>query len=789
MLKNYIKTAWRNLVKNRFYSLINITGLMVGLSIGNLILLWVQDERSYNNFHRQAPHIFRLENRVGTGPSRQIWTKTAAPIGMLAKKELPQVKEYVRMANIGYYDIFKYKDKVFNEFNTAFVDPAIFSMFDFPLIKGSTANPFPNDHSLVLTQSTARKFFGNDDPIGKVISSNNESNFTVTGIIKDFPENSSIKRDYFMPMSLLNKKLYEYNDPPGRHLNNDFHQFQYDTYLLLQPGASVSKLSKELRDIHLRNKADDTDIEYLLLPITNMHLYNADGTDAGIGTVNMFTLIALVILAIACINYVNLSTARSMLRAKEVSLRKIVGAAKWHLFIQFITETALLFFFAALLSIGLMYLLMPLFNELSGKHLELRLSNRNIWQVMLVTITSTLVISSIYPALLLSSFEPLKALKGKIAARLSDAVFRKVLVVVQFAFSIILVAGTLVITKQMHFIQSKKLGYEKEHVFGFFMRDMRNHYDAVKTELLKQPGIADVAWGSSNIVQMGEQTGDNEWDGKEKGETMMVYPTAIDNNFIPFFKMTMAQGRNFTGAPGDSSHFILNEAAVKAIRLKDPVGKRFRLKWNDGTIIGVVKDFHFASLKHKIEPAVFYFNKQPAGAIYIKTTGANAPQAIAAAKQQWDKYNAGYNFEYQFLEDTFNKLYTEEQRTAILIKIFSGIAILISCLGLLGLATYTAQIRTREIGIRKVLGAGVTGIIRLLTKDFIRLVIISIIIAIPVAWFLMNKWLQDFVYRTDLGFIEFALAGIMAILIALITISFQSIKSALASPAKVLKTE
>ena len=789
MLKNYIKTAWRNLVKNRFYSVLNITGLMVGLSIGNLILLWVQDERSYDSFHQKASHIYRLENRVGTGSSRQIWTQTAAPIGMLAKKELPQVKEYARMAYVGFYDIFKYEDKTFNESHIAFADPTIFSLFDFPLVKGNTNNPFPNDYSLVITQSIAQKYFGDDNPIGKILSSNNETNFTVTGVVKDFPKNSSIKRDYFMPMSLLNKKLYEQNDPPGRNLNNDFNQFQYESYLLLQPGASLSKLSKELRDIHLRNKADDTDIEYLLLPMQKMHLYNADGTDAGIGTVNMFTLIALVILAIACINYVNLSTARSMLRAKEVSLRKIVGAAKWQLFMQFMVETALLFLFAALLSIGLIYLLMPLFNALSGKQLELHLSNWKVWQVMLVTITSTLAISSIYPALLLSSFEPLNALKGKIAARLSDAVFRKILVVVQFAFSIILVTGTLIITKQMHYIHSKKLGYEKEHVFGFFMRDMRDHYDAVKTELLKQPGIAAVTWGSSNIVEMGAQTGNNDWDGKQKGETMMVYPTAIDKDFIPFFKMTMAQGHNFAGAISDSSHFILNEAAVKAIRLQNPVGKRFKIWQNEGTIIGVVKDFHFASMKHKIEPAVFYFKKQPAGAIYIKTTGAHASQAIATAKQQWDQYNAGYNFEYHFLDDVFNRLYTGEQQTATLVKIFSGIAILISCLGLLGLATYTAQIRTREIGIRKVLGANVTGIIRLLTKDFIRLIIVAIVIAVPAAWFLTNKWLQDFAYRIEPGYNDFVLAGVMAILIAVITISFQSIKSALANPAKILKAE
>jgi putative ABC transport system permease protein len=789
MLKNYFKTAWRNLLKNKFYTAINILGLTAGLTVGILILLWVQDETSFDSFHKNAAQIYRLENRVGTGESIQIWENTAAPIGVLAKKELPQVKDVVRLTNNFSYSLFKYKDKVFNEEHAAFTDPSLFSMFDFKLIKGDNQKPFVDNNSIVVTETTAKKYFGGDDPIGKVITADDTTNFTVTGVIKDFPKNSSIKKDIFFPMSLLSRIMYT-GRTDGRNMENDFNQFMYETYLQLQPNTAVAGLPEKLKQIHLRNKADDTDVLYLLQSLPAMHLYKADGTESGMETVRMFIIIALLILVIACINYVNLSTARSMLRAKEVSMRKIVGAGKIQLFLQFIVETALLFLIAAILSVGLIYILMPYFNSISGKELVFDLSNFHIWKLMFITIIATLAASSIYPAFLLSSFEPLKALKGRISARISDAVFRKVLVVLQFSFSIALIAGTFIISKQLNYIRSKQLGYDKENVFGFFMRPgMKKHFDAVKADLLKQPGITGVTRASSNIVQIGSQTGDNHWDGKGKDETMMVRPMAIDNNFIDFFKMKMQAGNNFTGTGGDSMHFILNETAVQNARIKDPIGKKFRL-WNvEGTIIGVIKDFHLASMKNKIEPVVFYYAPSNMSALYIKTTGKDIPNAIAAAEKQWKSYSADFPFSYMFLDEVYNNMYKSEQRTGTLFNVFALIAIIISCLGLFGLAAYTAQVRTKEIGVRKVLGASVPAIIQLLAADFIKLVLIAILIATPVAWYMMNKWLQDFVYKTNIGWMVFAFAGMAAIAIALFTISFQAVKAAVANPIKSLRTE
>ncbi|MHA4807024.1 ABC transporter permease [Flavitalea flava] len=785
MFKNYFKTAWRNLLKNKFYSVINIAGLTAGLAIGILILLWVQNELSFDTFHKQTPDIYKLEAFGGTGASRQIWTQMVAPIGPLAKQELPDVKDQVRLTSNELYSLYKYQDKVFGKEEVVFTDPSFFTVFDFPLVTGNPANPFPDDHSVVITQKTAKKFFGNQPALGKVISADNTTNFVVTGVIGDFPRNSSMQMDMLMPMSLRAKKLLE----DKIDIQNNFSFFDYTTFLLLKPGASLKDLSAKLFTIHIKHKPDDTDIEYLLSPLSRMHLYHADGTKAGIETVNIFTIIALLILAIACINYVNLSTARATLRSKEVSMRKIVGAARIHLILQFMVETTLLFLLAATLALFILPLLIPFFNEISGKELVFNLSDGHIWLIIFCTITATLAASSIYPAFLLSSFEPLKALKGKISAGIGDVLFRKILVTTQFVFSVVLIAGTFVISNQLNFIRSRELGYDKSHVFSFWMRDMGAHYDAVKANLLKQPGVESVTRASSNIVDLGGITGDNDWDGKTTNQTFILRPMAIDKDFIPFFKMHLQEGKGFTDAKSDSAHFILNEAAIKEIGIINPIGKRFKLWKTNGTIIGVVKDFHFASMKEKIGPAIFFIQPDRFYQIYIKTKGKDAAGAIAAAQTQFKQYNADYPFGYSFLDDTFNRLYQSEQREGSLFQIFSTIAILISCLGLLGLVAYTAQVRNREIGVRKVLGASVTGIIRLLAKDFIKLVFIAILIATPIAWYVMNSWLQQFAYRVSIGWPLFAWTALIIILIALVTLSFQSVKAALANPVKSLRAE
>lgn len=785
MLKNYLKTAWRNLLKNKFYSLINIAGLTAGLAVGILILLWVQDEFSFDSFHSKTDDIYRLELFGGTGTSRQIFSVGVAPIGPFSKQQLPEVKDYVRITGNWDYSLYKYQDKVFGDMRSSYTDPSFFSVFDFSLIKGNPAKPFADDQSVVITQKTARKFFGDQDPIGKVIVADGKQNFTVSGIIADFPKNSSFQFDILAPISLHFKtQLAQHND-----MSNNFSFLNYQTYLLLKPGSDLKKLLIQIRQVHLNHKPDDTDAEYLLLPLSKMHLYKADMSDGGISTVRIFIIIGILILVIACINYVNLSTARSMLRSKEISMRKIIGAAKTHLFMQFIVETALLFSLAAVLAIGLIFILIPVFNQISGKEMSLDLTDYHIWTTLFLAITGTLAASSIYPALLLSSFEPLKALKGKISGGVGDVIFRKILVVIQFTFSIILIIGTIIITGQLNYVRQKGVGYDKSHVISLWMRDMAGHYEAAKSELLKEPGVQAVTRSNQNIIQYFGFTGDVHWDGKDPNDNVMMHPIVVDKDLISFFKMKLVEGASFTGAKTDSVHFILNETAIKQMGIKNPVGKPFAAMGTKGTIIGVVKDFHYSSMKEKIAPSIFWYSPNIMNRMYVKTTTRDAPKAIAAIERQFKQYNGQYPFSYAFLDEVFDSIYQNEQRQGTLFTDFAAIAIFISCLGLLGLAAYTAQVRTREIGIRKVLGATVSGIVGLLAKDFMKLVLIAILIATPVAWLAMQKWLEDFAYRINISLWVFVLAGFMAVLIAFATISFQSIKAALTNPVKSLRSE
>jgi putative ABC transport system permease protein len=794
MIRNYLKTAWRNILGNKFYATINVAGLTVGLVVGLFMLLWVQDELSFDKFNSKAPNIYKVGIVGGTGISKQIFNNIIAPVATFAKNEIPEVKDAVRIMPLGDAP-FKYKDKVFYESDFAFTDPSYFTVFDFNLIKGDKRNPFPDNNSIVITESTAKKYFGNEDPINKVVMTGQNEQVRVTGVIPDYPENSSFKYHVLLPISRFNdlayiqsKKSYD-NKTVVSSMDADWSNFGFETYLLLKNNnVNAAALEKKLQAIHERNKPEDAPVPYLTQPLLKMHLYKADGTDGGMSTVSTFAIVALMILVIACINYVNLSTARSMLRAKEVSMRKIIGAGKFQLFMQFMVETALLFMIAAVFAFVLMIILLPSFNQFSGKQITLDPYNYNIWLCIILTLLGTLAASSIYPALLLSSFEPLKALKGKVSVGVGNVAFRRILVVVQFAVSIILIVGTLVIGNQLKFIRNKNLGYEKENVFSFSMRnDMSKHFDVVKTELLKDPSVLAVTRAGRNIITNGSSTGNNDWDGKPANSNMWFNQIYADKDMIPFFKMQILQGDNFKGVVADSAHFIINETAVKEMGLKDPIGKRLRIQTINGTIIGVVKDFHFTTIHKKIEPAVFQYNPNNCWRVYIKTTGRDAQKAIAATLAEWKQYNNDVPFNYAFLDESYNKLYTTEQKQGELFNLFSAIAIIISCLGLFGLATYSAQVKTREIGIRKVLGASVAKIISMLATEFMVLIIVAIVIAMPIAWFAMNRWLQDYAYKINIGWVVFLFAGGGATLIALATISIQSVKAALANPVKSLK--
>jgi len=790
MIKNYFKIAWRILFINKFYSAINIIGLTVGLAVGLLILLWVNDELSFDRFNTKADQIYQVNSELGTGGSKQVSAGTPAPVATYALKEVPGVENAVRVIGNFDYTFFRYGDKLLKEDygKLGFTDPSLFKIFDFKLIKGNVNNPFPNNRSIILTESTARRFFGDSDPIGKTLLADNKDSYVVNGLMADFPGNSSLSCDMLFS---INVRKNEYSGKDfWKSMDEDWGNYYTETYLQLRPGTSIKAVGDKLTLIHVQHQTGVklSDGHFLLQPLTETHLYAPDGSSSAMQTVRVFAIVALLILLIAGINYINLCTARAMLRSKEVSVRKIIGAARTQLFIQFIIETILFFSVALTLAFGLIALLMPFYNDISGKDMHFNLLNGDVLKVIGFTILITLIASSIYPALLLSSFKPINALKGKLSLGFGNTFFRKVLVVCQFVFSIGLIIGTLIINRQLDYIRSKELGFDKSYVFSVAMHGMQSHYAAAKGELINQPGIHGVTTADDDIISQGATTSDTEWDGKEKDRSFLIHPMGIDKDFINVFKLKIADGANFTGIKPDSAHFILNETAVKDAGIQDPVGKRFKLHQTNGIIIGVIKDFHFASLKQKIEPFIFYY-RPDTWQLLVKTTGKDAHRAINAVETVWKRYNPNFPFDYTFLDQTYDSMYKSDQRTGTLFNVFAVIAILISCLGLFGLAAYTAQVKVKEIGIRKVLGASVSNITTMLSKDFLVLVILAMAIATPIAWYTMNKWLQDFVYRAPIEWWIFALAGIAALLISLATISFQSIKAALMNPVNSLRSE
>lgn len=792
MFKNYFKTAWRSLLRNKFYSAINISGLAAGLATGIMLLLWVQNELSYDKFNKGYQSIYKLSSHFNDNGEKQVWNGVPGPLAVFAKT-IPEVQAVVRTQN-EFDQVLSNKDrtKIFDGNKVAVVDSGFFELFSFKLLEGNEKALFPNDNSVVLSQSTAQKLFGNEDAIGKTIGFN-KSNFTVTGVLEDFPENSSLRYDAIFPMAFYAQQFTAWGgNGDWKTIDEDMGDFSFTTFVKLQSGANSVKTGQLFSSAYKKAKNGDSNASFQLQNLGDTHLISADGNTSSLRMVKIFMLVVILLLAIASINYVNLSTARSLIRAKEVSIRKIIGAKKQQLFFQFTVETILLFCFATMLAIILIFLLMPLYNDISGKTLSFNLTDINVWKVVGLAVIGTLVASSIYPAFLLSSFKPIESLKGKISTRVGIASFRKGLVVFQFSISVILLVCTIIMSNQMNFIKNKDLGYDKSYVFSVpLTQEVMDHLDAVKSELQKQQGILNVSASDVySLANLSSSTGDIDWETKPANSNMMITQISTDKDFIPTMKMIFVEGGNFTGTPIDSSSYILNQTAVKKMGLKQPyVGQQISFHNNKGTIIGVVQDFNFQSLKEKISPLIFYTFQHYRNILYLSTTAGKAQQAIAAVEKQYKKYAGDIPFSYNFLDKSFEAQYKSDQRSGILFKVFAGIAIFISCLGLFGLATYTAQVKTKEIGIRKVLGASVGGIVKLISKDFLKLVIIAIIIAIPIAWWAMNTWLEDFAYRINITWWVFVIAGVVALLIALLTVSFQAIKAAVANPVKSLRSE
>ncbi|MEO6453959.1 MAG: ABC transporter permease [Ginsengibacter sp.] len=811
MLRNYLKIAFRNLMKYKFISFINLFGLTVGLTCCLLILTYILNEINYDKYNKNADRTYRVTRTFNNedGVVSLHLSTVSPPFGYYFPTDFPEIEKMTRLLNNGTTPL-RYKDKLINEQNVFFADENLFDVFTVDVVSGNPKSALKDPFSVMLSEETAKKYFGDEEPMNKVIRANNQFDVKVTGIYKSFPSNSHIHPQMLVSFNTLkDSAVYGESNLRTNWGNNSFF-----TYLLLPRYYDANKMVARFPAFLDKRMAGQ---EYIgqraskfttlgLQKLTDIHLYSHTDYEAepngDIKRVYVFSAIALFILLIACINYMNLSTARSALRAREIGIRKVAGAAKGELILQFLSESVLITWAGILIAFVLLYFSLPWLNKLSGQTLSLSILMKP--QILVPLLLSPFfigIISGLYPALFMSSFQPVKTLKGLFKAGGSSISFRKVLVVTQFAISIILIIATVIVFQQLRYMQQTSLGYNKENILTLPYNNFLNpEYESFRNSLLQQSNIQDVA-RSSRIPTgrlldgMGASTPGSDTMAPVKADIRYV---AVDYDFIPTYGVQMAAGRNFSRAFGtDTSNFIINEAAVKGIGWKSPqdaVGKNFRYGSITGHIIGIMKDFHFESLHQEITPLIFIMpvtapNQSFYNSISIKVSGSNISPALASIKKVWQNYLPEIPYQYTFFDENFSKLYESEQRQGTIFTVFACIAILIACLGLLGLSAFAIFQRVKEIGIRKVLGASVSTIVALLSKDFLKLVLIAAIIAFPIAWFAMHTWLQDFAYRINISLWVFLAAGIIAACIALFTIGFQAIKAALANPVKSLRTE
>ena len=787
MFKNYFKTTWRTLMKNKVFSFIKVFSLTVGLAAAISIFLWVIDETSFDKFHANAKNIYRVMTN-NTYPDGRIETypATSALLRDAMRAEIPEADK-IALLSMGTDALIRHERNSFNE-QGLYADSSLFSIFSFPLLKGNRKNPLPDNTSIVISKKIAKKLFGNSDPVGKSVEVDQTHQFTVTGIFADVPQNSTLQFDFVLPFDVFVKE-----NPWTQYWKSGGTQ----TMVTLKPGASLENANAKIAGLIKKNCRDCTTSAFLF-PYTSQRLYNEfeNGKTAGgrIEQVKLFSIVAAIILLMACINFMNLATAQSATRSREIGVRKVIGAKRSGLITHFIFESILLSFIGLLFALVAVQSLLPFFNEITGKSIRLDFTDPVfIISISVITLICGLL-AGCYPAFFLSSFKPVAVLKGDTSASLSGSGFRKVLVVVQFATSIILITGSIIIYKQISFISNKNLGFEKENVVVINRNDnLGKNYTAFKNDLLQLPSVKNIGFGGSNIFTVPITTTDPVWQGKPVNSSVSFKVFRCDEGFIPTMNIELLAGRNFSGVNNhDSANYIINKKAMEVMGLtpENVIGSDLEMWSGKGKIIGLTNDFNNDNLHRGIEPLIFLYSGTIGSNYFIRIDG-NVPvnTTLASIEKRFKKYSPAYPFEYSFLDEVFAKEYRTEMTIGKLSLIFTTTAVLISCLGLFGLVAYSAAKRTKEIGVRKVLGASVSNIVALLSEDFIKLVAIAFVIAAPVAYFFMHRWLQDFAYRINISWWIFLLAGSFAIAIALATISFQAIKAAIANPVKNLRTE
>ncbi|MEP6467432.1 MAG: ABC transporter permease [Parafilimonas sp.] len=789
MLKNYFKIAFRNLLRNKAFSFINITGLAVGMASAMLILLWIQNEISHDRFYKNADRIYTLNNRDKFNGELWAWNTTPKILVPTIKQEYPEVEQAVRVTNCSF--LFTVGDKHINESGN-FTDTSFFKVFSFPLLEGNASTALNQQNNIVITQKLAKKLFGNTDAVGKIIRIDSADNFTVTAVMKDLPNNTSFDFDYLLPWSYL-KKIGGDDSYWG---NNSV-----QSYLLLKPGVSLTAFNNKIKNVtinHTKGSGDSSTTQVFAYPLKDMWLYsksdNGQYVDGRIETVNLFAIIACFILLIACINFMNLSTARSEKRAKEVGIRKVVGAQKSLLIAQFIGESILLAFIAFVFALIIVAISLPGFNNLVGKQLHIDFANGYYWLFALAFIIFSGVLAGSYPAFYLSSYKPVKVLKGTFKASHALVTPRKILVVLQFTFAIALIICTILVEQQIKYAQDRDTGYAGNLlVYTNLNGDINKNFLLIKNELINSGAAVAVTKSMSPVTQRYSDGWGFTWTGSNEDDSKTDFVRmSSDADFVKTLGVHLLQGRDIDiyKYPTDSTAVLLNEAAVKVMRLKNPVGTVIHSDDKNWTVVGVVKDFIYGSPYDKVQQLIVMGPASWFGVMHFKLNPANSTQKdLNFAQNIFKTYNPQYPFDYKFADESYALKFQEQQRTGTLAALFAGLTIFISCLGLFGLATYMAENRIKEIGVRKVLGASVINITTLLSKDFLKLVIISLIVASPIAWWAMSSWLKEYTYRINIEWWVFVLAGFLSIAIALLTISYQSIKAAIANPAKSLRSE
>jgi putative ABC transport system permease protein len=791
MIKNFFIVAFRNLRRNKIFASINILGLAIGMASAILICLWIADEIGFDRFHAKEERLYMVYRQGGTGTADNYSTTfTPKVLAPTLKSDFPDIEDVARWQNINF--LMSAGDHHFNSRGNV-TDSGFLKMFSFPVLEGNPNGALVSTTDIVITESFAKRLFGKESALGKQIRIDSANFVTVKAVLKDLPDNSRFRFDYLIPWAYLEKLGWS---------DNYWENNSVTTFYTLKPGVSGKSFNTKIRNLLVqKTKQEKTPVTDILFgqPAAQWHLYSKfeNGKEAGgqITIVRLFTIIASFILLIACINFMNLSTARSEKRAKEVGIRKVVGARKNFLILQFLAESLLFSMIAGVLALLIVQLSLSSFNLLVGKQLSIPYYSVNFWLSAIGFVLFTGLLAGSYPAFYLSSFKPIKVLKGVLKTSMEGAFSRKFLVVLQFSFAIILIISTIIVVRQIKYAQERDSGYKRDNiVYSFMQGDIIKNYVLIRNELFNEGVVKDVTRTSQPMTQHWADSWGFEWPGStpEDLKTDFTY-FASDEGFVRTLGLKLVSGRDMNTRlySTDSTAMLMNEKAVKTMRLKDPVGAIVKQDRSTFHVVGVVKDFILESPYEPIAPILTIGPKEMGFYVMnMKLNPANfTSDNLKKAETIFKKYNPSYPFEYTFLDKDYEQKFANEKRTAELAALFAGLTIFISCLGLFGLASFTAENRIREIGIRKVLGASVFGITQLLSRDFLKLVMISFLIASPIAWYAMNSWLQSYTYRVHVSWWVFALTFLLSIAIALLTISFQSIKAAMTNPAKSLRAE